>query len=135
MLVDRGIAERMRAIAPGIFPILLSMPITSGAVQLDCEIDAQRIYTCVEVGEPATAAGEADETEAYGDEYRRYLEQAEQQCVYKEPRRRAAGKNTGSALRMEDMKSAREEYEQCVSAKARELWRKNNPPGVSDRAQ
>ncbi len=134
MLVDRGIAERMKTAAPGIVLILLALPITSGAVLLDCEIDAQRIYTCVEVGEPAAAGGKADDTEAYGDEYRRYLEQAEQQCVYNEPRRRVAGKNTGGALRMEDLKSAREEYEQCVSAKARELWRKNNPPGASDRA-
>jgi len=125
----------MKAITTGFTLIILCLPIAAGAVLLDCEIDAQRIYTCVEVGEPATGAGKADNTEAYGDEYRRYLEQAEQQCVYREPRRRVAGKNTGGALRTEELKSAREAYEQCISATARELWRKNNPPAASDRGQ
>jgi hypothetical protein len=125
----------MKAIAPVISLTLLSLPLSSGAVLLDCEIDAQRIYTCVEVSEPATSAPKTDETEAYGDEYRRYLEQAKEQCVYNEPPRRVAGKNTGGALRMEQLKSAREEYEHCVGAKARELWRKNNPPAASDRGR
>ena len=125
----------MKLIAPGVIIILLSLPVTAVAVLLDCEIDAQRIYTCVEVGESATAAQDPDGTEAYGEEYRRYIEQAKQQCVYKEPRRRVAGKNTGGALRTEELKSARNAYEQCVSEKARALWRKNNPPGTSDRGQ
>jgi hypothetical protein len=125
----------MKTVVPGFTLILLSLPISAGAVLLDCEIDAQRIYTCVEVGESAIAARQTDDAEAYGDEYRRYLEQAKQQCVYNEPRRRVAGKNTGGALRMEELKSARQEYEQCVSATARELWRKNNPPGAPDPAQ
>ena len=125
----------MKALATGVVPILLSLPVTAGAVLLDCEIDARRIYTCVEVSEPSTAGRKADNTEAYGDEYRRYLKQAEEQCVYNEPRRRVAGKNTGGALRMEELKSAREEYERCVSAKARELWRNNNPPAGPDRGQ
>ena len=125
----------MKAITTGFTLIILSLPIAAGAVLLDCEIDAQRIYTCVELGEPATGAGKVDNTEAYGDEYRHYLEQAEQQCVYREPRRRVAGKNTGGALRTEQLKSAREDYEQCISATARELWRNNNPPAASDRGQ
>jgi len=125
----------MRSIAPGFILALLSLPIPAGAVLLDCEINAQRIYTCVEVGESATAAETADGTETYGDEYRGYIEQAKQQCVYNEPRRRVAGKNTGSALRIEELKSARAEYEQCISKTARELWRKNNPPGASDGGQ
>jgi hypothetical protein len=103
------------------------MPTAARAVLLDCEIDAQGIYTCVEVGESASAAQGPDDKEAYSEEYRRYIEQAKQECVYSEPRRRVAGKNTGGALRMEELKAAREEYEQCTSEKARELWRKRKP--------
>jgi hypothetical protein len=121
----------MKSIAPGFILALLALPIPAGAVLLDCEINAQRIYTCVEVGESATAAETADGTETYGDEYRPYLEQAKQQCVYRKPRRRVAGKNTGGALRSEELKAARAEYEQCVSETARELWRSNDPPGAS----
>ena len=122
----------MKSIAPGFILALLSLPVPAGAVLLDCEIDAQRIYTCVEVGGSATTARTPDGVETYSDEYRRYIEQARQQCVYNEPRRRVAGKNTGSALRIEELKSARKEYEHCVSETARDLWRRNNPPGAAN---
>jgi hypothetical protein len=97
---------------------------------LDCDINAERIYTCVEIGNSAVATDTPDNQETYSEEYRRYIGQAKEHCVYNEPRRRVAGKNSG-ALRVEELKSAREEYEQCINDTARELWRKNNPPGNS----
>ena len=124
-----------KSIAPGFILTLLFLPNPARAVLLDCEIDAQRIYTCVEVGGSETAAQSPDGTEAYGDEHSSYIERAKQQCVYNEPRRRASGKNTGGAFRIEQLKKARKEYEQCISETARELWRKDNPPGASNQEQ
>jgi hypothetical protein len=121
----------MKSIVPGFICTLLSLPLPAGAVLLDCDINAERIYTCVEIGDSSAAADAADKQQTYGEEYRRYIEQAKQRCVYDEPRRRVAGKNTGGALRVEELKSARAEYEQCISETARELWRTNNPPGDS----
>jgi len=123
----------MKSIAPAFILTLLSLPLPAAAVLLDCDINAERIYTCVEIGDSPAAADTPDNKQAYGEEYRRYIEQAKQQCVYHEPRRRVAGKNTGGALRVEELKSARAEYEQCISETARELWRKKNPPGNSKR--
>jgi hypothetical protein len=108
--------------------MLLSLPLPAAAVLLDCDINAERIYTCVEIGDSAATADPADSQQTYGEEYRGYIEQAKQRCVYNEPRRRVAGKNTGGALRVEELKSARAEYDQCISETARELWRSNNPP-------
>jgi hypothetical protein len=121
----------MKSIAPGLVLIILFLPFPAAAILLDCEINAERIYTCVEIGASATAADDANDKEAYGEEYRRYIEQAKQNCVYSEPRRRTAGKNNTAALRVEELKSAQADYEQCISETARDLWRKNNPPGTS----
>ncbi len=125
----------MKSVSSAFMVVLLSLPNPVRAVLLDCEINAQRIYTCIEVGDPATAAQTPDGTESYSDEYRRYIEQAKEQCVYNEPRRRAGGKNTGNAFRIEQLKLARKKHEQCVSETARELWLKNNPSGAAEPGQ
>jgi hypothetical protein len=125
----------MKSIAPGLVLTLLSLPLPARAVLLDCDIDARRIYTCTEVGESAATVPAPDGAQTYGDEYLNYFEQAKQQCVYNEPRRRVNGKDTGGALRVELLKSARKDYEDCISATARELWRQNNPTGAPAREQ
>jgi len=125
----------MKIRSTGIVLTLLSLPLSARAVLLDCEIDAKGIYTCVEVGASAPSARTQGDAAFYGEEYSRYVEQAKQQCVYNEPRRRTTGKTSGGALRVELLKSAREDYEQCINETARELWRKNNPPGASGRGQ
>jgi hypothetical protein len=118
----------MKNIASGYILTLLSLPLPASAVLLDCEVSAERVYTCVEIGDSTTAVDTPDGKQSYSEEYRQYIEQAQQQCVYKEPRRRVAGKNTGGAIRVEELKSARADYDRCVSESARELWRRNNPP-------
>jgi hypothetical protein len=120
----------MKHLAPVCALVLAGLPLSAAAVLLDCQINDQRIYTCVEVGVPGaeTQPVEQVDSEAYGP----YLEQAQQQCVYREPRRRTGGKKTSLAARTEQLKSAREDYEACVSATARELWLKDNPPGSHD---
>lgn len=125
----------MKIVASGVTLAILSLPNPVRAVLLDCEINAQRIYTCIEVSEPATAAQTPGSAENYSDEYLSYIEQAKEQCVYNEPRRRAGGKNAGNAFRIEQLKWALKEYEECVSETARELRRKNNPPGAGERGQ
>jgi hypothetical protein len=127
----------MKFLAPGLIGTLVCLPLPAAAVLLDCDISADRIYTCVEIGGSATGAGpqvhqeSAAGSQVYGEEYRRYREQAQQRCVYNAPRRRSAGKNTGAALRVEELKSARAEYDQCIRETARKIWLENNPPDTS----
>ena len=118
----------MKCIAPTFTLTLLFLPFPAAAIVLDCDISVERIYTCVEIGRSATEADNAENQETFSEEYRGYIEQAKERCVYNEPRRRVSGKNTG-ALRVEELKSAREAYDQCINDTARELWRNNNPPG------
>jgi hypothetical protein len=117
----------MKRLIPIFVLTLLTLPVSVHAILLDCEINAQRVYTCVELDTPEATAETTDTEEPDGDEYGRYIEQARKQCVYNEPRRRTAGKNTGIALRTEELKTARKKYEQCISETARQLWRKDNP--------
>lgn len=126
-----GTTEFMKIAISGIIVTLLSLSRPAGAVLLDCDVNAERIYTCVEIGTSVGDTAPGDNSETYGEEYRRYVEQAEQVCVYNEPRRRVAGKNTGGALRVEELKSARADYEQCISETARGMWRKNKPPATA----
>lgn len=127
----------MKILAPGLIGALVYLPLPAAAVLLDCDINADHIYTCVEIGASATVADPQVRQEStaspqtYGEEYQRYLEQAQQRCVYNEPRRRSAGKNTGAALRVEELKSARAEYDQCIRETARKIWLENNPPDTS----
>ncbi len=98
------------------------------AILLDCEINPDKTYTCIEISD-TDSRGTPDDDKSYGEEYSGYVEQAKQSCVYREPRKRATGKAGGSAVRTEELKSARKDYENCISDKARELWRRNNNPG------
>jgi hypothetical protein len=125
----------MKHLAPPLVLALLTLPLPARAVLLDCEIDARRVYTCIEVGPGGGAAGTPDAAPAYGDAYSGYVEQARQQCVYEEPRRRAAGKNTGIALRTEELKVAKRKYGDCIGTTARELWLRDNPPGADEQAR
>lgn len=103
-------------------------PLQVQAILLDCEINPDKTYTCIEISNTGSP-GNPEEQASYGDEYNGYVEQAKQSCVYREPRKRATGKGGGSAQRTEELKSARKDYENCISDKARELWRRNNNPG------
>lgn len=91
------------------------------AILLDCKHNTDGTYTCVEIGKPsATGAASPVHNEAATTE-RAYIEQAKKECTYRKPRTRAAGKGSSSALKMEAMKSAQEDYERCVASKAAEL--------------
>ncbi len=103
-----------------------ALPLQAQALLLDCEINADKTYTCIELSDAGAAEKSPGDQGSYGEEYSGYVEQAKQSCVYQEPRKRAAGKGTGSAQRTEEIKSARKDYEKCVSDKARALWRQNN---------
>ena len=102
-----------------------ALPLQTQALLLDCELNADKTYTCIELSDAGSPDSRGDQN-SYGEEYGGYVEQAKQSCVYQEPRKRAAGKGTGSAQRTEEIKSARKDYEKCVSDKARALWRQNN---------
>jgi len=102
-----------------------TLPLQTQALLLDCEINADKTYTCIELSDAGSPDSPGDQ-DSYGEEYSGYVEQAKQSCVYREPRKRAAGKGTGSAQRTEEIKSARKDYEKCISDQARALWRQNN---------
>lgn len=107
--------------------ILAAIPFQANALLLDCEINADKTYTCIEISRAVTTDA-PDDQESYGEEYSSYFEQAKQSCVYEEPQKRAGGKGSGSAQRSEKIKSARKEYDDCVRDKARTLWLRNNSP-------
>jgi hypothetical protein len=91
------------------------------AIILDCKHNHDGTYTCVEIGKPSAAETDSSaHSEAAGID-RAYIEQAEKECTYRKPRKRAGGKGSTGALKMEAMKSAQEEYERCVAIKAAEL--------------
>jgi len=108
-----------------ILTLLPLLPLPAGAVLLDCEINAERIYRCVEINASAVAPDTAKGQDADAAEYARYVAAAKKACVYTEPPSRPAAKNASAALRAEKLKAAREAYEQCVADKTRALWLKN----------
>lgn len=110
----------------------LTAPLPAGAILLDCEVNADRVYTCIEISDAATHTAAPEGTETYSAEYSAYIEEAKKSCVYREPRRRVSGKNTSAALRVEELKSARADYEQCIADKARAMWRSNNAGGKAN---
>ena len=107
---------------PPKFPLLLAglalaAPLPAHAIILDCDINVDGTYTCVEIhGTVLTEDARQQAREAQ----REYYDQAQDECEYREPRRRPSGKGS-SALRMEDQKRAQAEYEACISRKAEEL--------------
>ena len=111
--------------------ILAAIPLQANALLLDCEINADKTYTCIEISGAVTADAPEDK-ESYGEEYNRYVNQARQSCVYEEPRKRTVGKGSGGAQRSEMIKAARKDYDDCIRDKARALWRQNNNPNQVD---
>ncbi|MDH3901212.1 MAG: hypothetical protein OEU51_09230 [Gammaproteobacteria bacterium] len=96
--------------------LVAALPV-SGIV-LDCEINIDGTYTCIEIGETSVSP----EVRARAQEnYRAYIEEAQTQCEYNEPRRRTGGRASSSAQRLEDLKRARREYDKCVATKAEAL--------------
>jgi hypothetical protein len=97
------------------------------AIILDCKHNLDGTYTCVEIGK--SSAAEAP-TSAHGEAAtidRAYIEQAKKECTYRKPPMRAGGKGSTSALKMEAMKSAQEEYERCLAIKAAEIRKAQQP--------
>lgn len=106
--------------------VLLVPPLPAYAILLDCDINSDGTYHCIDItGTTGSTAAESDNN--YSEAYGRYLEQARSRCVYEEPPKRGGGKKTGAALRSEELKSAREAYERCVTDNARTLWLQDNP--------
>jgi hypothetical protein len=88
------------------------------AVILDCEINFDGTYSCVEIRDTSVspeARAEAQETQ------RVYVERAQEHCEYQEPRRRMGGRASSGAQRLEDLKRAKREYDKCVAEKAEAL--------------
>ena len=109
------------------FILAAALPLQTQALLLDCEINPDKTYTCIEISN-ADSPESPEDTQSYGDEYSGYIDEAKRSCVYREPRKRPAGKVGGSAQRTEELKSARKDYENCISDKARALWRQHNSP-------
>lgn len=105
--------------------VFAMLPLQANALLLDCEVNADKTYTCIEISGAVTVDAPEDQ-ESYGEEYSSYIDQAKQSCVYKEPRKRTVGKGSGSAQRSEEIKAARRAYDNCIRDKARNLWRLNN---------
>ena len=105
--------------------VFITLPLKVPALLLDCEINPDKTYTCIEISAP-NRPDVSKEQVPKREDHRSYMEEAKQSCVYREPRKRVSSKGGGSALRSEALKSAREDYEKCISDKAWELWHQNN---------
>ena len=97
--------------------LFLAAPLQAFGIILDCEVNVDGTYTCVEIHGTVLTEDARNKARA---EQQKYYEQARSQCEFREPRRRPAGKGS-SALRMEDMKRAQAEYEACIARKAEEI--------------
>lgn len=105
-----------------IAPLALIVYQPAWAIILDCKHNPDGTYTCVEIGKPSAAEAAASPAHSEAAKIdRAYIEQAKKECTYRKPRTRAGGKGSTSALKMEAMKSAQEDFERCVAAKAAEL--------------
>jgi hypothetical protein len=113
-------ATTLKTLSWMITPLALIAYQPASAIILDCKHNLDDTYTCVEIGKSsaAEAASPAHSEAAKID--RAYIEQAKKECTYRKPRMRTGGKGSTSALRMETMKSAQEDYERCVASKAAE---------------
>lgn len=98
--------------------VLLGGALPARAVILDCEINIDGTYTCVEIRDTSVSPEAREQAQ---EEHRVYLEQAQQHCEYEEPRRRMGGRAVSGAQRMEDLKRAKREYDRCVAEKAEAL--------------
>jgi hypothetical protein len=100
---------------------ILTATTPASAIILDCKQNLDGTYTCVEIGKPSAAETASPAQDEAATIQRAYIERAREFCTYRKPRPRAGGKGSTSALKMEAMKSAKEDYERCVAAKAAEL--------------
>jgi hypothetical protein len=96
----------------------LAGALPAGAVILDCEINIDGTYTCIEIRDTSVSP---EVREQARETQRVYVEQAQEQCEYREPRRRMGGRASSGAQRLEDLKRAKREYDQCVAEKAEAL--------------
>jgi hypothetical protein len=104
-------------LAPILACLFLAAPLPALGIILDCEVNVDGTYTCVEIHGTVVTEDARKQARA---EQQKYYEQASSQCEYREPRRRPVGKGS-SALRMEDQKKAQAEYEACIARKAEEM--------------
>jgi hypothetical protein len=91
------------------------------AIILDCQQNLDGSYSCVEIGKPQPAHPVTPARDEESKIQREYIERAKEFCTYQKPRLRAGGKAASSAFKMEAMKSAQQDYERCLAAKAAEL--------------
>ncbi|WP_455235396.1 hypothetical protein [Thiogranum longum] len=109
----------MKHIACWIFaPVVVAASLPLHAIVLDCEDHGDGTYTCVEI-EAGSATGAPQQNKAATIDPV-LIEQAKRECVLREPRVRPGGM-AASAARMEAKKTARENYEQCIATRAKEL--------------
>jgi len=120
---DRSAVKTVLAVSTAIALVTSS---TASGLVLDCEVNIDGTYTCVEVG--ATAVPPAARAAAQ-ENFRVYLEKAQAQCEYDEPRRRTGGRAASGAQRLEDLKRARKEYDECVATKAEALRQADEAAG------
>ena len=104
-------------LSPVLACLFLAAPLQAFGIILDCEVNVDGTYTCVEIHGTVLTEDARRKAKA---EQQKYYEQASSQCEYEEPRRRPVGKGS-SALRMEDLKRAQAEYEACIARKAEEM--------------
>lgn len=108
----------MKLSRPLLTALLVAGALPARAVILDCELNMDGTYTCVEIRDTRVSP---EVREQARESHRAYLEEAQQYCEYQEPRRRMGGRATSGAQRMEDLKRAKREYDRCVADKAEEL--------------
>jgi len=108
--------------------LVTALPVS--AIVLDCDININGTYTCVEIGKTSVSP----EARARAQEnFRAYIKEAQKKCEYNEPRRRTGGKATNSAQRLEDLKIARKVYDDCVATHAEILRNADQIKGVGDK--
>jgi len=89
-------------------------PVSSFGIVLDCDLNADSTYTCVEItGSPVSPKAGSKAVESQ----RAYIEQARKDCVREAPPQRPNRKG-GAATRSEDLKQVEKKYQQCVAHKA-----------------
>lgn len=103
--------------SPVLACLFLVIPLQAFGIILDCEVNVDGTYTCIEIHGTVVTEDARKKARA---EQQKYYQQASGQCELKEPRRRPAGKGS-SALRMEDRKRAQAEYEACIARTAEEM--------------
>ncbi|HFD81518.1 MAG TPA: hypothetical protein ENK05_14190 [Gammaproteobacteria bacterium] len=108
--------------------LLCALSTPAAAVLLDCDINSDGTYTCIEI-KGTTVSPEARQQAR--DRQKAYVEQARGECEYREPRKHPGIKGQSGAHRMEELKRAREKYERCVAERANVLRKEAQEKGRS----